>query len=584
MYSMGKRIVLLVSILLLAACKQQFSIDTPTRDYINNDQPDLFSVSYPDGQPIGLSMQLNTTNVTSLFSFGETSATATGDALADHIFPGRNVFRVTAGSDSEQVYFYYDIEGPTIHIMEASHSNGTIRGYLADRGGVVSLAIDGTPVALDEDNGFDTTFTSAAINTLTAVDGFGNQSDTSYARNDQEFHPGISARLSNTGLGFLGDALSAALGDIDFDAFVDDINPVVDLSFILFSIVVELRDFGFGEPTIDLVVLDDERLDTHVEIPNFSIGLEMGIPPFTTGGTVTIDRLVLDTNLELDIVNKDLEVDLSGTRVDMQGFHVDFDLIPNLFGIENAISVVIGVIADVLLPFFTGIIEGVLVPIASDFIGEIPIELDITTPEGETLRIAVLPDYLDTFNNGLTIDLGAAITAPFPSPDAPSTLGHIYSAGGTPTIGDVTPSGNSFDIGASISANVINQALLAAHESGITTMQIRPENTPGTDPEGVSVIENDGEEIQQSDRIGMRLKPNSPPFVKLLDREGTWGVLGWYDVKLAFDLRRVGWDDYETLFVTTFNLEVPFELGATDDGFLQIGIEQLPTIEIISSD
>ena len=590
MFSLGKRVVFVLAILTLTACKQQFTIEAPTNNFINNDQPDIFRIAYPEGKPTGLSMQLNTANVTSLFTQGETEATASGDSLAEHIYPGRNVFRVSAGSKSEQVYFYYDVEGPAIHILEASHTSGTVRGYLADRGGVVSLRIDGSPVTLDENNYFDTSFTSMPVNTFTAVDGFGNQSQTDFARNDQEFHPAMSARLNSGGISFLGDALAAALGAIDFDELLDSINPLVGLNFVgFFTVEVNLRDFAFDEPDIDLAVLDDERLATDVEIPNFSIGMEMGgrtlfLIPWNVGGTITIDKVLMDTNLLLDIVNKDLDVDLSGTALRFQGFHLDLDYIPNILGFEDLLSTIVEAIANALSPIIINVVEGVLVPVVSEFIGEIPIQLDITTAENETLRVKALPDYLDTFDNGLTIDLGATITAPFPSADARPTLGHIYSEGGTPTIGNTTPDGEPFDIGASISANLINQALLAAHESGITTMQIRPENTPGTDPEGVSVIENDGDQIQTSDRIGMRLVPASPPFIKLLDREGTWGVLGWYDVKLAFDLKRVGWDDYQTLFVTTFNLEVPFELGATDDGFLQIGIEQLPTIEIIKSD
>ncbi|MCG8315250.1 MAG: hypothetical protein MI976_18725 [Pseudomonadales bacterium] len=587
--SLGKRIVLLVAILALTACKQQFTIEAPSNNHIDNDQPELFHVTYPDGQPAGMRLFINAVDVTSSFTLGDIAATASGDDLAEYIFAGRNVFRATAGATSKQVYFTYDLEGPVIHILEASHSGASVRGYLTDAADIVALSLDGTAVTLDENNAFDTAFTSLPVNVFEARDSFGNRSETQFARNDQVFHPGISARLNAGGVSFLGDALEAALGNINFQDFLADINPLVSLNFIgFFSVNVELKNFSFDQPVIDLAVQDNERLDTHVEIPNFSIGLEMGgntlfFIPWSVGGTISMDKLVLDTKVLLDIVNKDIDVDLNNTAVDMQGFHLDLDHIPNILGFEDLLSTIIGAIADALLPFFTGIIENVIVPVVSDFIGELNISLDITTAEGETLRVQALPEYLDSFDNGITIDLGATLTAPFPSEDARATLGHLYSEGGTPTIGNTTPDGEPFDIGASISINVINQALLAAHESGITTMQIRPETTPGTDPEGVSVIDG-SEDIQQTDRLGMRLEPASPPFIKLMDREGTWGVLGWYDVKLAFDLRRVGWEDYQTLFVTTFNLEVPFELGATDDGFLQIGIEKLPTIQIIKSD
>lgn len=589
MHSLGKRLILIFAVVWLAACKD-VTIELPTDDYLDDDAPSLFKVNFSKGIPSDLKLQLNTVEVSQLFTVSETGAEATGATLASYIYPGRNVFRAATGSKSSQVYFYYDTEGPAIHILSADRSTGVISGYLDDPGGVVSLAIDGTNVPIDGDNQFSSSFSNMAFNELVAVDGFGHTSTTTYARNDREFNPSISARLNQGGISFLGDALGQALGSIDFQAFVDDLNPILSFNFIgFFTAAVEVKNFGFDEPIIELDVLNNERLATHVEIPNFSIGIELGgktafFIPWSVGGTVYIENLVLDTQVLLDIVNNDLDVDLSNTQVDTQGFHLDLDHIPNILGFENFLSVIVDGIADFFIPFFVGIIEEIIVPIVSDFISDIPISLDLTTPENETLRVKALPMFLDTFENGLTIDLGARISAPFPSAEAVATLGSHYVAGDTPTIGNTTPDGEPFDVGASLSSNIINQALLAAHESGITTMQIRPDNTPGTDPEGVSVVQTEDDDIQQNDLLGMKVLPASPPFIKLLDREGAYGVLGWYDLTLEFDLKRIGWEDYRTVFKATFNIEVPFELGATDDGFLHIGIEQLPTITVLESE
>ncbi|OUS25748.1 hypothetical protein A9Q99_20015 [Gammaproteobacteria bacterium 45_16_T64] len=587
MRSIFNRISLLILVILVSACSE-VRIELPTKDFVDDSQPETFQVSFTKGTPSDLVLQLNTADVTSLFTTTEEGATALGADLAQHIFSGKNIFKASAGGTSTQVIFHYDTEGPVIHILNASHETGIVSGYVADVGGVQSLALDGVAVTLDENNHFSTNFSDLTSNEFLAVDGFEHQSSTAYARKDQEFVPGMSARLNHGGIVFLGEALALALGSIDYQAAIDQINPLLDFNiFGLFTASTSLKNFGFDQPTIDLAVLENERLDTDVDIPNFSIGIEVSgralIIPFNLGGTIYIDNVAFDSQLALDIVDKDLALDMKNTDVHLDGFKIDFDHIPNILYIEDIISAIVGGVTNLLLPLFVDLIEGAILPVASEFIGEIPIELDITTAEDETLHIKALPSFLDTFDNGLTIDLGTAISAPTPSVDATPTLGSLYVAGETPTIGNTTPEGEAFDIGAAISSNVINQALFAAHEAGITTMQLRPENTPGTDPEGVSVIQSEDDDIQTADRIGMSILPASAPFIKLIDTGSAKGVLGWHDLTLEFDMKRIGWEDYQNVFHITFNLDVAFELGATDDGFLQIGVEQLPNIEVLES-
>lgn len=573
----GKTLTVGASILLLTACNETFTIDAPSKDFVDNDQPEIFKVSFQNGKPDNLLIQLNSENVTSLFTVDESTATATGDSLAQHIFPGRNVFRVTGGIGSQYVYFYYDIVGPKIHILEASHANGNIMGYLQDSAGIDALTIDGQSLAVDDKGHFSGTFSSKPINTMSATDSYGNVNTVQYARNDQRFHPAISTRINEGGFKFLGEALEVALEDVDFGPIFRDAGPLVDI----LGFRLRANEMSFSKPSINIEVLDNERLALDFDIPNLVVSTQIGYDILPIRSTVEIDSARVSTRVLLDIRNKDLSVDVRGTSVQLEGMDLKFDNFPNL--IDR--NIFLEGLSNAFIGIMIGPIENIIVPVVSDFLGEIPVKVDITTHENETLRIEALPEYLDTFTRGMTMDLGATITAPFPSSSATPTLGHPYTPGDTPTIGEQTPDGKDFDIGASISTNLINQALLAAHESGITRMQIRPDTVKGTTPEGVSVIRNDGgEAIQTSDLIGMRLEPVSPPSITLLDREGTWGNLVWYDVKLAFDLKRVGWDDYQTLFVTTFNLEVPFELGATDDGFLKLGIEQLPTIEILESE
>ena len=66
--------------------------------------------------------------------------------------------------------------------------------------------------------------------------------------------------------------------------------------------------------------------------------------------------------------------------------------------------------------------------------------------------------------------------------------------------------------------------------------------------------------------------------------DGAAGALAWYDVTLTFELYKSRWGEFRTLFGTTFNLEIPFEVSSTEDGYLSIGLEQLPTLFIKATD
>ena len=58
------------------------------------------------------------------------------------MFSGRNIFRVKAYNQIKQVAFYYDTEGPEIHILDANRETMTVTGYVSDPGGVESLILD----------------------------------------------------------------------------------------------------------------------------------------------------------------------------------------------------------------------------------------------------------------------------------------------------------------------------------------------------------------------------------------------------------------------------------------------------------
>ena len=588
-----KRMLLLVAVLGLAACDQA-NIVTPTNNSVSIDKPVTFQITFTGAEaPTDLSIQLNTADVTDQFTVTEVGASADGALLADHVFSGRNIFRVSAYNQIKQVAFYYDTEGPEIHILDANRETMTVTGYVDDPAGVESLILDGVAVELGAGNSFSTTFMDQPFNTFEALDGFGHSKTTEIARGDNEFN-GIAARLNQGGLDFLVSVLEGELAKADFQEIIQNMGSIQLLDAGIFDLNLTVTSLNLDNIDIGLDVQDDENISTSLHTDNFELGIALGgrvwilfIPvDWSSGATIKMDTLDVGTNLLLDILNSDLDIALSDTDVSHSAIAIDLHNTPDILNfIDMLTSAIVNVIAPLFEDLFIDILEKIIIPIVSDFIKDIPITLQLVTlDDGEELMIRALPTYLDTFGNGISVDLGTRIWAPNPPAGIPGSLGSLYTEGETPSLGETTPSGTPFHFGASISSNVINQALHAAHEAGVTTMDISPGFYANATPAGIAVYTPDDAEIDEADQIGMRIEPASAPYIKLMPADGVAGVFAWYDVKLTFDLYKAEWGEYRTLFGVTFNLEVPFEVNSTDDGFLSIGIEQLPTIFITQTD
>lgn len=582
-----KAALLLLSLWVIAACEQT-TILAPAANFVDNELPPSFKVGFGNTAPVELTLQLNTTDVTDRFTVSDTGAEASGDQLADVIYPGRNVFRVVSNGAVKQVFFYYDVLGPNIHILDVDRNAGRVRGYAEDSGVVTSLVLDGVSVELDSKGHFDAPFSNRAVNQFEATDGFGYTSNTEFARKDQDF-TGISARLNQGGLDFLLAVLEQELGETDFRPILQTL-PTTRVSPLPgVNLNIRVTQFDLDEPDIDLVVRDDETVDAHIELLNFNMGIHVSgnilLLPFSSGAVVHMRRLDISTNYLMDIINSDLSIALDDTAYDLEGLSVNLSIIPAYTAIDAMISNIANAVINAFEPMIVSIAEGVILPIVSDFIKDIPINLQITLPgEQEKINVKAVPEFLDSKDLGITVDLNTRIWAPEPASNVPGQLGSLYVPGETPSLGPVTPSGIPFDFGASINANVINQALYAAHEAGVTTMDIRPDVYSHATPEGISVYSPEANNIVPGDAIGMRIEPASQPFVKFMPAEEAAGSLGWYDLKLTFDLYKPAWGEFRTLFGVTFNLEVPFEIGTTEDGYLSIGIEQLPTLHVLATD
>lgn len=610
-----QRIVILSFALFLAACEQA-TILSPTDNFVAEDNPSTFSVQFSQGAgiPKDLNLQLNLADVTTLFDVSASGAEANGDDLSAYIFSGLNTFRVTAYNKVRQVEFYVDTDGPKIHILDTDKTNNVITGYVEDSAGVQSLTLDGINVNLDENYNFTTSYQNLAFNTFVAVDGFNHVSETTFARNTNSFN-GLSARLNQGGLDFLVQILEQEILDADFNNLAALVGQVNILQTGLYDLSGQVTNISLGGLDLDLEALDNEAIASQLDISDFVITVDfqsqvlsiLGIIPiigdlltgFTTHNfTADINVVQLDgsSDVLIDIQNSDLDFSIANTEVNFERNDIlvdiqsrDGNVLQNLVtGTLDAMAEgFINFFVPLLKPMIIRVVENTVVPMLSDFLKDIPIDLRIVTlAENEEVRVTANPSFLDTKDQGITIDLGTRIWAPEPSAMAPGVLGSHYREGDTPSLGAVTPDGEAFDFGVMISENVVNQALAAAQEAGITTLMVSPGFYDLLTPDGIQVFTPQDVEIATNDQIGFRFLPASAPTVKFQSgrADSAAGVLSWQDLSFALDLYKDEWGEFRTLFGLTLNLEVPFEVDATADGYLAIGIEELPEIQVIGQE
>lgn len=288
-----------------------------------------------------------------------------------------------------------------------------------------------------------------------------------------------------------------------------------------------------------------------------------------------MDCFDVGINLLFDILNFDLDIDLSNMVVDYFRINIDLD---SIFGILNFIDCIISfIILVIVLIFeciFIDLLEQIIILIVFDFVKDILIKLQlIILDDGEELNIKVLFIFLDSFGNGISVDFGICIWVLNLFVNILGVLGFLYCGGDIFSLGVKMFVGILFDFGVFILDNVINQVLFVVYEVGVIIMNINLGIYVNVILKGIVVYDVDDSEIKDVDKIGMWFDLVLLLYVKFMLGDGVVGVFGWDDVILMFDLYKVQWGEYCMLFGVIFNLEVVFDVNSIDDGFLSIGIE-----------
>lgn len=184
-------------ILLLAACKSNYIIESPREGEVHTQQPE-FRIVYEQPPASSPLISLNGFDVRAHFQFGDTEATALGADLTPYLEQGINSFQVSPPA-GPVVKFIYDTEGPDIVVLNSAvDAMASIAGVAVDKGGLASLTVNGNPATLGAQNTFNVELPANNVYVYQAVDSLGHAKTTHYSALGTTYSPAMTLGVSQS--------------------------------------------------------------------------------------------------------------------------------------------------------------------------------------------------------------------------------------------------------------------------------------------------------------------------------------------------------------------------------------------------
>lgn len=473
--------------------------------------------------------------------FDETGATMTGVPVDIGIAPeegtdyaaglltieAEGIYTVTASvadtSLTDSVTVTADGAGPWIQLdsparglWHATDTDVTVSGQVVDPiSPVTALMLNGSPVELDADGRFSTTFSppdGAHRLTLEAEDGAGNRSDLilggmagETVDPDDGLNNGILAHLGQGGLDAFGGLMLDAFTPEVVEAAVLANNPLVTGSLSGVSYTVRGTDFTFDNPVVTVtpesgnlnVVLEFDDMDlglsgsgslfgnsssfngsltdSHVEV-SMDIGFQV-LYPGLPNGFVT-DTEVTFTDLQVNVGS--LSALLSTLGLSVSDLGIDFE---GLVAAE-----VEGIIPDAVDPELRAAVRQIEVNQAFDLLGS-------------TLDLEGLVSGIDMETDGMLLKMLVLTDGPAAHPDAPELAGVLDLA-------DDTPSWSlAQDAELALRADTINNLLHRATVAGALNLEVSGGDL-GLEPEVIDSL------FPGASTLELSFSPMLPPVVQ----------------------------------------------------------------------
>jgi hypothetical protein len=568
-------LLLLLLPLIGAGCKN-ITIDSPVDKALYESVPD-FKVTFQGGAPTDLRLTLNGNDVKGLFTVTASGATAPASALAHLFLEGDNRFAARDGMSGREIGFVLDTQGPAVHINAVGTGNPfQVQGRLVDRAGVQSLSINGQAVPLQDDR-FTAMVSDGPFVQFEAKDSMNHVSRTAYARPGTVLASTTAARLNKSGIAFLVQELNAYLATLDYNAIIKALNPLFDEGNWAASARVDATSVTLDPPRLTLAVSPSVQraFDVRVEIGRLNVnvratGTVLGIP-WSANGRVWASLAVFSGRTTVSINGGELAVSISNLSSVLNGFGFD------IAGFPDALE---ELFFDVVKPLIEEAIRDAMAvripPYIEEFLANIPSEFTFELM-GASFEFAALPASLKTYLEGLSVQLGGWLETLSPAPGVPPALGSRYVQATPPDLDVQTPDGTPFDAGAAVSSNLVNQALLSAYRAGLLHLTL--DGNRGITAEGLADLAPELE-AAAGEELRFKIVPYSPPSASIRGTVTALASLGMdeFDFRLEMLLN----NEWKLIFDARLDMEVPFDVGVTEENKLKISFEQVPSVKVWS--
>ncbi len=446
-------------------------------------EPNEYRIVYPS-IPSAIRVTLNGQDITPFFVFADTSASALGVDLAGYLAEGENVLALNSIQAS---HFFLDSKGPSIAITAVVESNPLlVSGRVIDPGGVDSLQINGALIDLA-----DETFNHVALDPggpfiFEAIDTLGNMSTTRFTRQITPLTEAVKARVSQKSIDVIAPFIGEEIVTTDLQPLVDSLNDtdIFDSVFWGNGVRIQIRDGDDQAVTLDSVILNaldivqngrinlgvdvnDIIADLHVDIYvlyiRSQVDMQFSADAAHVGGTVQLNG---DAGGNIVVSFPDFNLRMSGTGINI-------DILPD--SLESVFAPVMGPVMDTMLDLLGGWLSGIVVDSLEDVLADQLSTLIINTDidiAGIGLRMDALLDDIDSQNNNLVVNIGAAMKAAEIDPLVAPTLGYVVAPDALPE-----PEFNAYDFGATVSSDLLNQSVYAAYQGGLMHITLMGEDT-----------------------------------------------------------------------------------------------------------
>jgi hypothetical protein len=565
-----KSILILLSIVALTACKTA-TVETPIVNSVHTTSPDI-TISFSGGKPDPFVVELNGKDISSHFVVSLDGAVASGEDVKEFLKDGKNSLKVTKPNTPIR-FFTYDISGPVVHILstvENQDNSLTVTGYVDDPSGVHSLMINGSNVSLDNNSFVKTVFTDNNAITFGAIDNNGYVSEKVYVRPRTEIDNAIKMRIGRSGLDFIVSEMNTLLTDrTKLDPIIAQMNPVKQDCLLGSCYYLNVNWVSIGRAAMNMDIIGSEGdfslLGTMNSIvADFAVDLKPLIGwDSTITGKFYLDAVDFQAIASSSIDGGKVVFDITVPYLDLDRIRTDVNNFPDWL---------LTPIYEVFEWLFELIVRGQIEDISKEkleeFVNTFPNEFYLSI-NGNEIKPLVIPQSIASPDNGIDISLGANVTAL--TSNGPAQLGYAYKASAqapTPTL--VSPDGVSHDVGIVVDVNVINQAMVAATESGLLSISLTP-----ADIAGIGAIS------ETASNIRVRIAPASAPEIKLIDSKSEGlGTLILNDFYMAFDVMLPNTSTWQTLLGAKIDMNASADFLITPTKAIAVDLKGMPEVLI----